>query len=208
MKLSDIHDIASSQMAALAAKDSGYPRDVLPTLPQLQSHALIISGIRRCGKSTLLHQFVQKEGSLANGQPSPASQQPFFYFNFDDLRLLGFETADYALLDEDIPRSAATLHFFDEIQQAPHWELSIRQKLDQDFRVLITGSNASLLSRELGTMLTGRHITKELFPFSYREFCGFTHAEAGPGRAHINYVEAREGIFGEPNTEWNKHSSK
>ncbi|MDR3247762.1 MAG: ATP-binding protein [Treponema sp.] len=168
MKLSEIRDIASSQKAALDAKDSGYPRDALPALPQLENHALVISGIRRCGKSTLLHQFVQQE------------DQPFFYFNFDDLRLLGFETADFALLDEVITKSTAKLLFFDEIQEAPHWELYIRQKLDEGYRVLLTGSNASLLSRELGSILTGRHITKELFPFSYREFCGFTQTPAGP----------------------------
>jgi predicted AAA+ superfamily ATPase len=142
---------------------------MLPSLPRIQSHALIISGIRRCGKSTLLHQFVQKEG------------EPFFYLNFDDLRLLGFDTPDYALLDKAIEGSAARLLFFDEIQEAPHWELYIRQKLDEGFQVLITGSNASLLSRELGTMLTGRHLTKELFPFSYREYCGFTQQAAGSG---------------------------
>jgi predicted AAA+ superfamily ATPase len=167
MQLSELYEIASSQRLALGTKDTGYPRDILPTLPQIQSHALIISGIRRCGKSTLLHQFVQQE-------------EPFFYLNFDDLRLLSFETADYALLDKVIAESTARLLFFDEIQQAPHWELYIRQKLDEGFRILITGSNASLLSRELGTMLTGRHLTKELFPFSYREYCGFTQQAAGP----------------------------
>jgi predicted AAA+ superfamily ATPase len=168
MKLSEVQDIALSQRAALEAKDPGYPRDILPGLPQIQSHALIISGIRRCGKSTLLHQFVKQEGHL------------FFYFNFDDLRLLGFHTADYTLLDSVIVESTARLLFFDEVQEAPHWELYIRQKLDEGFRVLITGSNASLLSRELGTMLTGRQLTRELFPFSYREYCGFTQQAAGP----------------------------
>ena len=49
----------------------------------------------------------------------------------------------------------------------------VRQKLDEGFKVIITGSNASLLSKELGTRLTGRHITQELFPFSYSEFLIF-----------------------------------
>jgi uncharacterized protein len=62
---------------------------------------------------------------------------------------------------------------FDEIQIVPEWERYTRQKLDEDYKLVITGSNASLLSRELGTRLTGRHITKELFPFSYHEFCAF-----------------------------------
>ena len=55
----------------------------------------------------------------------------------------------------------------------------IRGKLDEGFYVGITGSNASMLSRELGTKLTGRHITKELFPFSYAEYCGFTGKTIG-----------------------------
>ena len=49
----------------------------------------------------------------------------------------------------------------------------VRQQLDESFRVIITGSNASLLSKKLGTRLTGRHITQELFPFSYTEFLAF-----------------------------------
>jgi predicted AAA+ superfamily ATPase len=59
---------------------------------------------------------------------------------------------------------------FDEIQIIPEWERYVRQKLDEGFKIVITGSNASLLSKELGTKLTGRHIVKELFPFSYDEF--------------------------------------
>ena len=60
--------------------------------------------------------------------------------------------------------------FFDEIQNAPKWELFIRQKLNEKYQVVLTGSNASMLSMELGTRLTGRHLEKELFPFSYSEF--------------------------------------
>ncbi len=63
--------------------------------------------------------------------------------------------------------------YFDEIQVVEGWEIYVRGKLDQNFQVVVTGSNASLLSRELGTKLTGRHISKELFPFSFVEFCEF-----------------------------------
>ncbi len=59
-------------------------------------------------------------------------------------------------------------------QIIPEWERYVRQKLDEGFKMVITGSNASLLSRELGTKLTSRHITKELFPFSYKEFIRFS----------------------------------
>jgi uncharacterized protein len=63
--------------------------------------------------------------------------------------------------------------FFDELQLVEGWEMYVRQKLDEGFKVIITGSNASLLSKELGARLTGRHITQELFPFSYGEFIDF-----------------------------------
>jgi predicted AAA+ superfamily ATPase len=168
MKLSEMQEVAETQNAALEVRDFGYERDLLPKLPDIKSHALIVSGIRRCGKSTLLHQFVKKRG------------RPFFYFNFDDLRLAGFSSADYGLLDAVIAGSAAKLLFFDEVQSAERWELYVRQKLDEGFQLVLTGSNASLLSRELGSRLTGRHISKELFPFSYREYCGFTGSAAGP----------------------------
>jgi len=130
-------------------------------LPDIVSHALIVSGIRRCGKSTILHQFTTRLG------------RPFFYFNFDDLRLSAFSVPDFNLLDVVIGESGCSVVFFDEIQSAPDWELYIRQKLDERFQVLVTGSNASLLGGELGTKLTGRHITKELYPFSYSEFLAF-----------------------------------
>jgi predicted AAA+ superfamily ATPase len=76
-------------------------------------------------------------------------------------------------LDKIISNKGANTLFFDEIQLVEGWEMYVRQKLDEGFRVIITGSNASLLSKELGTRLTGRHITRELFPFSYREFLDF-----------------------------------
>jgi predicted AAA+ superfamily ATPase len=60
-------------------------------------------------------------------------------------------------------------YYFDEIQIVPEWERYVRGELDLGKKFVITGSNASMLSRELGTRLTGRHLTYELFPFSYSE---------------------------------------
>ena len=161
MKLSEIREIAVSQKAQAESQGTGLEREALSGLPDIKTHALIVTGIRRCGKSTLLHQFSRK------------LDKPYFYFNFDDLRLYGFSASDYGLLDAAIEETGATLLYFDEIQSAEHWELYIRQKLDQGFQVIATGSNASLLGGELGTKLTGRHLTKELFPFSYSEYLAF-----------------------------------
>jgi uncharacterized protein len=63
--------------------------------------------------------------------------------------------------------------FFDEIQIVESWEIFVNMLLREDFLIYITGSNASLLSKELGTHLTGRHFSTELFPFSYLEFLKF-----------------------------------
>jgi len=93
-----------------------------------------------------------------------------WYLNFDDNRLYGFENNDFRRLDELITESGCKILFFDEIQVVDGWERFVRQKLDEKFRIVITGSNASLLSKELGTKLTGRHISTELFPFSFVEY--------------------------------------
>ena len=175
MNLSEIQDIAAGQKLDVENHGTELKRQLLPELPDIQSHALVVSGIRRCGKSTLLRQFVRK------------LKRPCFYLNFDDLRLAAFSPADYRLLDMAIADSGARLIFFDEIQSAERWELYVRQKLDEGFQLVITGSNASLLSRELGTRLTGRHLSRELFPFSYREFCSFTGVKPGP-KSFMDYL--------------------
>ncbi len=167
MKLSEIQTIADSQKQLVLSQDTGLPREVLPHLPKTETHALVVSGIRRCGKSTLLLQFVKSLG------------KPWFYLNFEDFRLYQFSIEDFELLDRVIDESGARVLLFDEIQAAPNWELYVRQKLDQHFQVLATGSNASLLSRELGTKLTGRHLSQELFPFSYTEYLAFLGLERG-----------------------------
>jgi predicted AAA+ superfamily ATPase len=158
---SAFNQVIETQKANLAQKDPGLKRDAMATLPALSAFALIVSGIRRCGKSTLLFQLLKERYPDA------------LYLNFEDPRLYDFGPTDFGRLDEAIKASGSSVLFFDEIQIIPEWERYVRQKLDEDYKLVITGSNASLLSRELGTRLTGRHITKELFPFSYHEFCAF-----------------------------------
>lgn len=121
---------------------------------------IIISGIRRCGKSTLLqnirHQSPEKD----------------YYLNFEDDRLINFTVADFQLLLEvfaELYGSQKTF-YFDEIQNIPDWERFIRRLHDQDNKVYITGSNATMLSKELGTKLTGRHIALAMYPYSFYEY--------------------------------------
>jgi len=158
--------VIDTQKNKMIRLGTGFNREILPDLPALQSHALIVTGIRRCGKSTLLKQILESDDSKK------------LFLSFEDPRLFNFELSDFEMLDNIIEKSNCEKLFFDEIQVIDGWELYIRQKLDEGYQVVVTGSNASLLSRELGTKLTGRHISKELFPFSYREFLGFKNLQA------------------------------
>jgi len=163
----EISKIAESQIALIISDEKGLLRDSLNGFPVLSKHAVIITGIRRCGKSTLLNQLISDRYSDA------------FFLNFSDNRLYGFENSDFARLDEVIAESGKSDLFFDEFQEVKGWERYVRQKLDEKFHVVITGSNASLLSKELGTLLTGRYLSRELFPFSFREFLRFNDLKAG-----------------------------
>ena len=156
-----IRQVVESQRENQLSRSAGLKREALQDLPSLPSFALIVSGIRRCGKSTLLFQLLKEKYPDA------------LYLNFEDIRLYEFEKKDFTRLDKVIALVGTKVLLFDEIQIVDGWERYIRQKLDEGFQLVITGSNATLLSKELGTKLTGRQITKELFPFSYREFNQF-----------------------------------
>ena len=160
-----LKEIIRQQEINLHAKEEGMIRDSLCTLPDIDNYALIVSGVRRCGKSTLLHQLLKKKHTESH------------YINFEDPRLYDFEISDFQKLDQLITEAGNRVLMFDEIQIIKGWERYVRQKLDENFKVFVTGSNASLLSKELGTSLTGRHITSELFPFSFKEFCRFKDIE-------------------------------
>ncbi|MCG6191146.1 ATP-binding protein [Maribellus maritimus] len=153
--------VIDSQRDTFLNQDPGLIRDVLSEIPVVDSFATIITGIRRCGKSTLLLQLLQRD------------YQDAVYLNFDDIRLSGFETGDFTRLHREIEKRGLKVIFFDEIQIIEEWEKYINQLLREGYKVFITGSNASMLSVELGTHLTGRHLSMELFPFSYLEFIRF-----------------------------------
>ena len=131
---------------------------------------IVISGIRRCGKSTLLNQIRK---TLSEND---------YYLNFDDERLIGFKVEHFQVLFETFIElfGQQKIFYFDEIQNVWGWERFVRRLRDQGNKVFITGSNASMLSRELGTHLTGRYLSMELFPFSFKEYLQFKHVVFGP----------------------------
>lgn len=119
----------------------------------------VVSGIRRSGKSTLLKQI---SGIFDD----------FCYFNFEDERLLDFKSSDLNTLYEALleVHGEQRIFFFDEIQNVYGWEKFVRRLFEDGKKIFITGSNAKLLSSELATTLSGRHLKMELYPFSFAEF--------------------------------------
>jgi uncharacterized protein len=156
-----LKEIIAAQREVFYRKNKGIERELLPHLSIIDGFVSILAGIRRCGKSTLMWQILDKN--------YPNS----LILNFEDPRLAGFEIDDFNRLSNVIKEFKVDTLFFDEIQLIKNWEIFIRAKLDEGYRIFVTGSNASLLSKELGTKLTGRHLQYELFPFSYKEFLAF-----------------------------------
>jgi predicted AAA+ superfamily ATPase len=137
--------------------------------------AVIITGVRRSGKSYLMRLIWKK---IVAERKMP--EKNFLYFNFEDEKLLKFSASDFETLLESYfeviePEKSKKIYlFFDEIQNIPGWEKFInRLREDRGYKIFITGSNAALLSKEIGTALTGRNFPVSLFPLSFREFCGF-----------------------------------
>ena len=140
---------------------------------------IIISGIRRCGKSTLLSQIRKKHSG--------------HYLNFDDERLINFKIEDFKIVEELFIElyGEKKIFYFDEIQNIPLWERFVRRLHDERKKVFITGSNASMLSKELGTHLTGRHLMLQLFPFSFKEFLYLKKVELDEKSVYLTTSRAK-----------------
>ena len=154
-----LKEVILLQMEFLSKSEIGTLREEEKEIIILDSFALIITGVRRCGKSTFLNQLIKK-------------QKKAYYLNLEDPRLDGFDLTDFNKIEVVMKElyGEGGVYFFDEIQNIPKWEKFVRYLIDKKEKVVITGSNASLLSREMGTKLTGRYIQIEMFPFSFKEF--------------------------------------
>ena len=163
MKLTDIEKVLLEQQDELEALEGEVlihraEEDLINLKSKL---AQVVIGVRRSGKSTLCFNALRKAGVH------------YAYANFDDERLTELET-------EDLDNVLQTLYkiygkfdylFLDEIQNIDGWPLFVNRLLRQKIHILITGSNAKLLSTELASHLTGRHHKIELFPFSFKDWC-------------------------------------
>ncbi len=134
----------------------------------------IVTGIRRCGKSSLLdlfHQYLSETGT---------DDSHIIHMNLESLRYreLSDYLAFYDYVSERIPPSGKTYLIFDELQVVEHWEKAVESfRLDFDADIYITGSNAYLLSTEFSTLLSGRYVEIRMLPLSFREFLDFYRFE-------------------------------
>ena len=158
-----IKELILEQKKEFEKQEEFVPRTLLQDIKNHLTipHVIIISGLRRSGKSTLL-----KEIHNAYYQ-----DKTIYYFNFEDERLLNFTVDDFNLLYETFIEllGPSNIFFFDEIQVIPQWEAFVRRMYNKGCKFFITGSNSSMLSKEMGTKLTGRSINIALYPFSFRE---------------------------------------
>jgi predicted AAA+ superfamily ATPase len=167
---------------ATVPRDVDLPRELRPDL------AVVVQGVRRCGKSTLLGQLIARYG---------LDRQRCLFVDFEDPRLAS--VLDHATLQAVVEAFEAergpgeVTCFLDEIQHVEGWQRWLRAQLDRprNRRFVVTGSNAHLLSGELASSLTGRHLAVELFPFDLDEY-----RVAKPGAELIDFL--KDGGFPAP----------
>ena len=163
MKLTDIEKVLLEQQDELANLSNEMlihrPEEELINLKS--KLAQVVIGVRRSGKSTLCFNALRKAGVH------------YAYANFDDERLDQLETTDLDNILQTLYKIYGKFDylFLDEIQNIDGWPLFVNRLLRQKLHILITGSNAKLLSTELASHLTGRHHKIELFPFSFKDWC-------------------------------------
>lgn len=150
----DQHDFLSRQETIIRDFPEAYLRN---------EQIIIISGVRHCGKSVLLQQIRDR------------MPQRDYFFNFDDDRLGNFTSEHFQQLYEIFIElfGEQQYFYFDEIQNVSGWEHFARRLYNLGKKLFITGSNSRMLSRELGTHLTGCYIALELYPFSFPEYLQF-----------------------------------
>ena len=130
----------------------------------------IVTGIRRCGKSSLLelyHQYMLEQG---------VKEDHIVHMNLESLRYrdLSDYLTFYDYVSGQIPREGKTYLIFDELQAVEHWEKAVESfRLDYDVDIYITGPIAYLLSTEFSTLLSGRYVEIRMLPLSFKEFLTF-----------------------------------
>jgi len=155
------------------------PRDIyMKTLLSFKDKDMvkIVTGIRRCGKSTLLDMF--SDNLLKSGVPS----ENIIRLNFESLKYEAIN--DYRALYKEVSGRMGKIGKYyvilDEVQMVPGWMRAVNSlRVDFDVDIYITGSNAYLLSSDFATLLSGRYVEIKMLPLSFREFLDFNTFEPG-----------------------------
>ena len=135
----------------------------------------VLVGLRRAGKSYLLYQDIQT--LINNGK---ATAEDCLYINFEDERLSGIKSEELGIILDsysELYPEKKPLIYLDEIQNIEGWEKFARRLADSKYRVMITGSNAKMLGKEIATTLGGRYIPREIIPFSFKEYLAYHQVE-------------------------------
>ena len=172
MEKTKLYELLNEQQELFNKEEELIEREI-SLEPYLRGNEIvIITGIRRCGKSTLLKIISKKINKKK------------IYINFDDVKFTDFKIENF----QDIEDFAKELHsigpevvfFFDEIQNIPSWERWVNNLFAKKIKVFVTGSNSRLLSSEISTFLTGRNKVLRLYPFSFKEFLRFKNIQKNP----------------------------
>lgn len=188
-----LHPVLAEKLSVAVSGDGTVPfaatrRDArLPSIPG-KAHAVI--GMRRAGKTTYLHQLMQDRRAV---RPAECS----LYLSFDDDRLAGIGVEQLGFLLEEYYRRFPHLRergqvswFLDEIQLVPEWERFVRRVLDSEkIEIVVSGSSARMLSREVHTSLRGRGLATVIRPFGFREF--LRHRNEEPDSEPIRWKPAQ-----------------
>ena len=153
-----IQQVVADQSVLVSAKKRGVLRQIDYQKHIKSKQISVISGIRRAGKSTLMLQLADNFSA-------------FHFITFDDERLINFQVSDFNTLMVELNKiKTAKVIIIDEVQNIEGWERFVRRLHDEEYKVILSGSNSKLLSSELATHLTGRYIKTELYPFSFSEY--------------------------------------
>jgi len=162
MEKNKLKEILQDQQALFAKYENLIEREVSLNDYLKGYEIVIITGIRRCGKSSLLKLISKK------------LNEKFVYMNFDDIRLTDFKVENFEDIEEIVSEmygiKIKVFYLLDEVQNVPSWERWVNNLYMKKIKVFVTGSNSSLLSSEISTFLTGRNKVIKLYPFSFREF--------------------------------------
>ena len=174
-------------MADLMSKERIVRKEYLERLRNLKHKKLIkiITGIRRCGKSTVMEMF--RDELLENG----VDENQIIFLNFEDYDNKHLRNPDelYSYIKERLTQKMNYI-FLDEIQRVENFpeivdSLYIKDNVD----IYITGSNSSLLSSEIATLISGRYVEIKMLPLSFTEFVQATKQEKQLSQAYRQYVE-------------------